>query len=113
MTVSRLQLWWAAAALMALWAAAVTLVTINSITYRQQVTPEQLLGRVNTAGRMLSWGLGWTGGAFLAGVVVGPLGLRPTMLAFALVTVVAAAFAWFSPLRGLAVEGPVSDTAAA
>ena len=40
-------------------AAATTLVMINSITYRQQVTPEHLLGRVNTAGRMLSWG--WAG----------------------------------------------------
>jgi hypothetical protein len=102
--VSRLQLWWLSAALMVPWAAAVTLVTINSVTYRQQETPEHLLGRVNTAGRMLSWGMGWTGGALLAGVVVGPLGLRPTMLAFALVTVLAAGFAWASPLRRIAHE---------
>ena len=37
--VSRLQTWWLAAALMAVWAVASTLVMINSITYRQQVTP--------------------------------------------------------------------------
>lgn len=105
LVVSRLQLWWLTAALMVFWAAAVTLVTINSATYRQQVTPEHLLGRVNTAGRMLSWGLGWTGGAFLAGAVVGALGLRPTMLLFASVTCVAAVFAWLSPLRRLVFEG--------
>lgn len=102
--VSRVQVWWVTAALMVLWAAATTLVTINSVTYRQQVTPEHLLGRVNTAGRMLSWGLGWTGGALLAGVVVAPLGLRPTMLAFASVAVVAAIFAWLSPLRRIAAD---------
>lgn len=99
---SRLQTWWLVAPLFVLWAAATTLVVINSVTFRQQVTPEHLLGRVNTAGRMLSWGLGWTGGALLSGVVVGPLGLRPTMLLFALVVVGAAVFAWASPLRGIA-----------
>nr|WP_281385898.1 MFS transporter [Nocardioides luti] len=106
--VSRLQTWWLAAPLMMVWAAAATLVTINSITYRQQVTPEHLLGRVNTAGRMLSWGIGWTGGALLAGLVVGPLGLRPTMLAFTVVNLVGVLVAWTSPLR----RTPVQDTPA-
>ena len=99
---SRVQVWWIAAGLFVLWAAATTLVVINSVTYRQQVTPEHLLGRVNTAGRMLSWGCGWTGGALLSGVVVGPLGLRPTMLLFACVVSLAAAFAWLSPLPRIA-----------
>ncbi|MCW2793584.1 MAG: major facilitator superfamily 1 [Nocardioides sp.] len=111
--VSRIQTWWVAAPLMVLWAAAATLVTINSITYRQQVTPEHLLGRVNTAGRMLSWGFGSTGGALLAGVVVGPLGLRPTMLAFTLVSLVGVVVAWTSPLRGTADERPPSATVSA
>ena len=97
--VSRLQTWWLAAALCVVWAVASTLVMINSITYRQQVTPEHLLGRVNTAGRMLSWGVGWTGGALLAGVLVGPLGLRPTLLAFACVNLAGVVVAWTSPLR--------------
>ena len=107
---SRVETWWVAAPLFVLWAAATTLVTINSVTYRQQVTPEPLLGRVNTAGRMLSWGLGWTGGAFLSGIVVGLVGVRTTMLLFALVSVVAAVFAWTSPLRTTARE-PLSPAA--
>jgi MFS family permease len=110
--VSRLELWWLTAALMVPWAITVTLVTINSVTYRQQETPEHLLGRVNTAGRMLSWGMGWTGGALLAGVLVGPLGLRPTMLAFALVSVAAAVFAWLSPLRRIASGQPTEAVSA-
>ncbi len=36
------------------WSGAYTLVTINTISYRQQVTPEPLLGRVSTAARMIS-----------------------------------------------------------
>lgn len=105
--VSRLETWWLSAPLMVVWGAATTLVAINAVTYRQQVTPEHLLGRVNTAGRMLSWGCGWTGGALLSGLVVGPLGLRPTMLACTLVTVVAAVFAWLSPIRRITHESPV------
>ncbi len=74
---SRVTTWWVAALLYVGWAAAVTMVVVNSISYRQAVTPEHLQGRVNTAGRMLSWGIGWTGGALLSGILVGPLGLRP------------------------------------
>lgn len=97
-----LQPWWLAALALACWALPYTLVVINSITYRQQVTPEHLLGRVNTAGRMLSWGLGWTGGALLAGLLVGPLGLRGTLMACTALGVVSVAVAWTSPLRHLA-----------
>ena len=93
------EVWWHAGLLMIPWSVAYTLVAINSITYRQQVTPEQLLGRVNTAGRMLSWGIGWTGGAFLAGAVVTFLGLRATLFVFALASVAAVVVAWTSPLR--------------
>lgn len=53
---------------------------------------------------MLSWGLGWTGGALLAGAVVDVMGLRPTMLAFALVQVLAVVIAWVSPWRHSTTE---------
>ncbi len=100
--------WWLGALSLFAWSLFYTTVVVNSISYRQQVTPEHLLGRVNTAGRMLSWGLGWTGGAFLAGAISGALGVRTTlfvMTAFALVGVVVA---WTSPLR-VAVVAPTSD----
>ena len=108
--VACLQTWWLVAGLCLFWGVASTLVMINSITYRQQVTPEWLLGRVNTAGRMLSWGCGWTGGALLAGLVVGQLGVRPTLLAFACVNLLGVLVAWTSPLRRNADARPSVST---
>ena len=90
------------------WSVFYTTVVINSISYRQEVTPEPLLGRVNTAGRMLSWGVGWTGGAFLAGALAGTVGVQATMVACTAVSFVGVLVAWTSPLaraRELAVEG--------
>jgi len=96
--------WPLAAACLAAWSSAYTLVVINSISYRQVVTPDELLGRVNTAGRMLSWGMGWPMGAALAGVVAGQVGVRPTLVGLACLGAVAVAVAWTSPLRRLADE---------
>jgi MFS family permease len=103
--------WVAAAALMVGWGVAYQVVIINSLTYRQQVTPEHLLSRVNTAGRMLSWGLGWTLGAVVAGGLATHLGVPHAMLALTCVGLVAAAYAWLSPLRGIAAATPVGGTA--
>ena len=89
--------WWVAGIALTVWGVFYMLVVINSVTYRQQVTPEHLLGRVNTAGRMLAWGMGWTGGAFLAGVLVGWLGLVPTLVVLSSTGVLATAVAWTSP----------------
>jgi hypothetical protein len=91
--------WWLGALSLLVWSAAYTLVFINTITYRQQVTPDHLLGRVNTAGRMLAWGMGWTGGAFLAGALSGALGVQPTLFVMTSVAFVGVAIAWTSPLR--------------
>jgi hypothetical protein len=93
------QTWWVAAMWLLLWSIAYTMVAINSISYRQQVTPEPLLGRVNTAGRMLAWGIGWTGGAFIAGGVSQLVGLQSALLAMTGVAFVGVAVAWTSPLR--------------
>ncbi|MFC0625144.1 MFS transporter [Kribbella deserti] len=94
--------WPLAAIALLSWGSAYVLVIVNSISYRQQVTPEDLLGRVNTAGRMLSWGVGWTAGATLGGVAAGQFGIRPAMVAMAAVGFLAAAFAWLSPLPAIA-----------
>lgn len=91
---------WVPAALgLTLWGLAYQLVLLASLTYRQQVTPERLLSRVNTAGRMLSWGIGWTVGATLAGLIAEQAGVRNTMVGIVCFGLVAAAFAWLSPLR--------------
>lgn len=86
------------------WSCAYTMVVVNSVSYRQQVTPEPLLGRVNTAGRMLAWGLGWTLGAVAGGVLGNILGIRPALVIMASMSVVAVAVAWTSPLRRAATE---------
>lgn len=104
LVVPLLGVWWVAALGLAAWSVSYTLIVINSISYRQIVTPEQMLGRVNTAGRMLSWGMGWTGGAFLAGVLVGPLGLVATLEVMSSMITVAVVVAWTSPLRRAASE---------
>ncbi|MFL6080815.1 MAG: MFS transporter [Ornithinibacter sp.] len=81
------------------WGVAYMGVVINAITYRQQVTPEPLMSRVNTTGRMLSFGLGWPLGSVLGGVVAHWAGPRAGMLAGAAVLVVGVAVGWLSPLR--------------
>lgn len=91
---------WALGALgLFLWSCFYTLVVVNSISYRQQVTPEPLLGRVNTAGRMLSWGVGWTLGAAAGGVLAHLVGVREAMMLMAGMGAVACVVAWTSPLR--------------
>ncbi|MGZ8737891.1 MAG: MFS transporter [Nocardioides sp.] len=96
--------WWLGALSLFAWSIGYTLVAINSISYRQQVTPEHMLGRVNTAGRMMAWGLGWTGGAFLAGVLSGLFGLQPTLFIMAGLAGVGVVVAYTSPLVGTSNE---------
>ena len=91
--------WLLAAALSAAWGAAYMLVVVNAITYRQQVTPDALMSRVNTTGRMLSFGLGWPVGSVFGGLVSTAAGPRVALLAGSGVLVAGAVAAWFSPLR--------------
>jgi MFS family permease len=91
--------WVAGTVALAAWGAAYMLVVINAITYRQQVTPEPLMSRVNTTGRMLSFGLGWPIGSVLGGVVAEWAGPQAGMLAGALVLGAGVVLAWLSPLR--------------
>ncbi len=98
--------WVVTVAAMTVWGLAYQLVLIASVTYRQQVTPEALLGRVNTAGRMLSWGVGWTAGSLGASALASVLDVRATMALLTLAGVGAAGYAWLSPLRGLAAPEP-------
>lgn len=93
--------WALATTLMIVWGIAYQVVIINSLSYRQQVTPEHLLGRVNTAGRMLSYGVGWTGGALVAGALVGRFEVSTTMLVMVTFGGAAAAYGWASGLRNL------------
>ncbi|MDF8264934.1 MFS transporter [Luteipulveratus flavus] len=91
--------WAAAVTAMVVWGVAYQVVLIASLTYRQQVTPEAMLGRVNMAGRMLSWGIGWTAGSLGAGALARLVDVRAAMVALTCAGLVAAALAWLSPLR--------------
>lgn len=96
--------WLVSVTVMVVWGVSYQGTVLNSITYRQQVTPDHLLGRVNTAGRMLSFGVGWTGGALGAGALAATLGLRGGLVVMVSVGVLAAVFGWLSPLRTLTDE---------
>ncbi len=104
--------WWLGALSLFAWSIGYTLVAVNSISYRQQVTPEHMLGRVNTAGRMLAWGLGWTGGAFVAGVLSGWLGVRATLFTMAGLASLGVLVAWTSPLARSPRPEPVTPEVA-
>jgi predicted MFS family arabinose efflux permease len=71
---------------------------MNVINFRQEETPEEMQGRVNTTGRMLSWGLGSPVGALLGGVVAGAYGSPAAVLVGAVVLAVATGAAWTSSL---------------
>jgi predicted MFS family arabinose efflux permease len=91
--------WVVGTVFMVAWSAAYMLVVINTINYRQQVTPERLMSRVNTAGRMLSFGAGFPLGALLGGAVAAGAGPVAGMLAGAGMAAAGAVYAWVSPLR--------------
>jgi MFS family permease len=65
----------------------VTMVLWNVVTVslRQRITPDRLLGRMNAAYRLVGWGT-MPIGAFLGGVLAEWLGLRPTFLVAAMLT---------------------------
>jgi MFS family permease len=71
---------------------------VNVINFRQEETPEDMQGRVNTTGRMLSWGLGGPVGALLCGVVAGVAGPAAGVRVAGGVLAVCTAAAWMSSL---------------
>ena len=66
---------WVIGALIVLGSAAAMWWSILTVSWRQQVVPEHMLGRVNSAYRMLAWG-GMPIGAVFAGLLSEILGLR-------------------------------------
>ena len=84
---------------------------INVINFRQEETPEDMQGRVNTTGRMLSWGLGSPLGALLGGVVASRYGSAAGMYVGAVVLAVGITGAWFSSLAKVPALRPVATGA--
>lgn len=98
-----------AAVALVVWGLATTLVVLNGISARQQLTPDALQARVNTSARMLAWG-GTPLGALGAGTLADAASTQAALVATALVCVAGTAASWLAGLWR--VEAPRSSDAA-
>ncbi|GAA1746126.1 MFS transporter [Aeromicrobium alkaliterrae] len=89
--------WLVAVGALVVWGLATTLVVLNGISTRQQLTPDRLQARVNTSARMLAWG-GTPFGALAAGATAEVAG---TVTALAGVAAVCAAAVVYAVASGL------------
>jgi MFS family permease len=82
---------------------------VVTVSLRQRITPDRLLGRMNAAYRLVGWGT-MPIGSLLGGVLAAWLGLRPTFLvatAIVLVTLVGFRFVTKEAVaRAEAAEAP-------
>lgn len=81
-----------------LWCAASTLIIMNGITLRQQLTPDQLQGRVHAGGRMIAYG-GSPFGALVGGLSAASVGAQSTLTVMSLLMLLLFVLALYSPLR--------------
>lgn len=91
--------WIPALVAMVVWGTAYMVVAVNSVTLRQQVTPEPLMSRVMTVGRITSFGTGFPAGALLVGLLAGRMDVGLALLLCQVSILLATGLAWFSPLR--------------
>jgi len=76
------------------------LMNVHTVTLRQAITPNRLLGRMNASYRFFIWGT-MPIGSLLGGLLGDVVGLRTTLLIGALGTLLALAWVAFSPVPGL------------
>ena len=67
--------------------AGIVLWNVITVSLRQRITPDRLLGRMNASYRLVGWGT-MPLGALLGGALAELLGLRPTFLVAAVVVLV-------------------------
>jgi MFS family permease len=101
----------AALATLACWMFCYSMVTINGIALRQELTPDRLQSRVNTTARMLGWG-GYPLGALIGGGIAEVLPIRVTLLVMCTPVAAAAVLGLRSPLRRQPSAPPVSGAMA-
>jgi MFS family permease len=75
----------------------------NQLTFRQMITPQRLLGRMNSVVRFMYWGTIPLGSA-IGGVLAGPLGLRTTLVVSG-AGAVASCLPIMASMRGATVTG--------
>jgi hypothetical protein len=73
---------------------------VHELTLRQQITPPELLGRVNGAMQLSFKGV-WPLGALVGGVLGSTLGTRPTMVVCAIGVLLSAVWLIASPVAHL------------
>ena len=71
---------------------------VAQVSYRQSVTPPQLMGRMNAAVRWIVWGTMPLGG-IIGGVLGSTIGVRPTIWIGLVGSWAAGFWVYFSPLR--------------
>ena len=98
----------------------VVVYNVAQVSYRQAITPPELLGRMNASVRFIVWGT-MPLGAAAGGVLGSAIGIRPTLWVAATGGLGAAWFVFFSPLRQMrdvqihdayAANEPVAEQAA-
>jgi MFS family permease len=77
---------------------------VNQLTFRQSITPQRLLGRMNSVVRFMYWGT-IPLGSVLGGLAAGALGLRDTLLLSAIGATVSCVPIMASPIRSATVDG--------
>lgn len=94
----------------AAWQVATSLVIMNGITIRQQVTPEGLQSRVGATGRTIAWGAAPLG-AFAGGAIADATSVRWAIAVLGVGVLASAVAAWCSPLMYVReIPGPPLST---
>lgn len=88
----------------------VPLWVVSSVSLTQALTPEHLLGRVNSATRFVAFGVA-PPAAFGAGILGDLIGLRPTLFASALIAAMAFLYLLLSPVRRFQQPAPQPEPA--
>src|SRR4029453_9214031 len=100
-------LWLAAGGFLVVWFGAVVY-NITQVSFRQGLTPERLLGRMNATMRFLVWGTVPLGG-LLGGALGSLIGVRPALWVGAVGACLAFLPVFLSPLRTMR-QLPTGDT---
>ncbi|MEO3869031.1 MFS transporter [Nonomuraea sp. B12E4] len=90
--------------------AGVVVYNVTQLSFRQSITPEALLGRMNATVRFLVWGTVPLGG-LIGGVLGEVIGIRPTLLVAACGTCLALPWLLTGPIRAMR-EHPAEPAAA-
>ncbi len=100
------------AACYAVWRFFYSAIAINGITIRQQLVPDHLQSRVNTAARLLALG-GVPVGSALAGFIASVVSVSVTLSFFAVILLASAALAWGNGLQRYRLEPEPTEAVSA